>query len=435
VLFRSDGHVAYALVDRAPYEGGTPSVVAVPWLAFQWDWAERTVGLPGTKGHLNDAKVFDSKDLAVFNDRRWVDETYSYYSVEPGLYERGWGMSPENQPAGSGGDNPNNPDGTNSPNWGHPANGSKPTDTGNPSSTPAKPGNPDHSQGNPPDTGRSNTNPPGPDNTNGMNNPSGMNNQGTNSTGVSQPGAPRYIFARKVKGQTLRGAEDKVIGDVDELVFDAHSGRMAFIVAQFGGFLGIGDSAVAVPWDYFKVNEDGHLYTNTVTADQVRTAPRIERADWSELRDPQFLPGVYKHFGRDYTWYTTGFQRNGSRAMGSDQSGDYQAMYARGPEVDVNGTVERISRDESVSGAGKMQVVTIRTDNGDRLVHLAPASYLQDKGCNLKEGDRVTIKGHTAMVDGKQVVIASSIKTQNGTTVELRNQQGNPQWANVDENR
>lgn len=44
------------------------------------------------------------------------------------------------------------------------------------------------------------------------------------------------------------------IGDVDTMIIDMHSSQIEYIVVGVGGFLGIGEKSVAIPWDAFDVN-------------------------------------------------------------------------------------------------------------------------------------------------------------------------------------
>jgi sporulation protein YlmC with PRC-barrel domain len=405
ILDASDGHVVYAIVNRAPRNDASPSMVAVPWLAFSWDATNRVFSLPMSRAQLVDAASFDSKRWDVLSDRTWLDETYEYFGVDEHAYSRGWSDDGVSH-GDTAGDQEETPDRLDQDKLDQDKDAR------------------DLEENRPADE-RSNLNGQ-PDRDAAARDADADNRDDLNDRDNSmadEPGQPRrYVLASKVEGQTLRGAEDKTIGEVNDLVFDAGSGRMAFIVAQFGGFLGIGDSKVAVPWDYFKVNDQGRLYTNMVRADEVRTAPRIESKDWAELQDRRFGPKVYDHFGRDATWFETGFGGGMSDGRRDDMRDDMSAVYGSGTETEVTGTVSRVNEEDGLS------TVVITTDAGDRLVHLAPASYLRESGCSLKDGDKVTVKGRTVMVDGRQVVMASSIEGPDKKTVDLRDGRGAPKW-------
>jgi sporulation protein YlmC with PRC-barrel domain len=109
--------------------------------------------------------------------------------------------------------------------------------------------------------------------------------------------AQGYLKASTIKGQNLKTGTGDDAGEIKDFVFDASSGRMGFVVVGFGGFLGMGDERVAVPWDLFTVNNDGKLVLTDVSKDQLKSAPRITENDWSELSDPNFVTRVRQSFG------------------------------------------------------------------------------------------------------------------------------------------
>src|SRR3712207_3335599 len=54
--------------------------------------------------------------------------------------------------------------------------------------------------------------------------------------------------ARVLLGQPVINPSGEAIGDIDDVLFDK-SGRIATAVIGVGGFLGIGEKAVAVPYE------------------------------------------------------------------------------------------------------------------------------------------------------------------------------------------
>jgi putative membrane protein len=63
---------------------------------------------------------------------------------------------------------------------------------------------------------------------------------------MAAPG-PDHIMASTLRGTRIYGANDENIGDVNDIVLD-RSGRVAAVVVGVGGFLGIGEKNVAIPF-------------------------------------------------------------------------------------------------------------------------------------------------------------------------------------------
>ena len=83
--------------------------------------------------------------------------------------------------------------------------------------------------------------------------------------------------ASKLIGAKVMGPDDKSIGDVNELILDG-SGAVHGVVIGVGGFLGIGEKAVAVPFKALNVQRDQkgtaiQKISVSFTKDQLKSAP------------------------------------------------------------------------------------------------------------------------------------------------------------------
>ena len=75
-------------------------------------------------------------------------------------------------------------------------------------------------------------------------------------------------------GKDVYGANGKEIGEINNLLIGP-DGRVHAAIVEFGGFLGIGEHKVAVPWDQLNVTKD--RVTVNMTEDQVKAAPRWDK--------------------------------------------------------------------------------------------------------------------------------------------------------------
>jgi hypothetical protein len=56
------------------------------------------------------------------------------------------------------------------------------------------------------------------------------------------------ISSEDIQGTTVYGADGSNIGEIDHLIIDKLSGRVAYAVMSFGGFMGLGHSHYPIPW-------------------------------------------------------------------------------------------------------------------------------------------------------------------------------------------
>lgn len=84
----------------------------------------------------------------------------------------------------------------------------------------------------------------------------------------------------------LFDANGEDIGEIEDALADVNEGRVLYVIADFGGFLGLGEKTVAIPWSEIQMQvtaEDGaESESFTLDADQQRLedAPVIDLDNW-----------------------------------------------------------------------------------------------------------------------------------------------------------
>jgi len=109
------------------------------------------------------------------------------------------------------------------------------------------------------------------------------------------------IAGDKVEGTDVRRSDGEKIGSIYRLMIDKRSGKVAYAVMSFGGFLGLGESRRPIPWDALKYNEDLDAYELNMPEDKLGSAPAFTDSDdfdWSDrswnrnMRDHYAVPGT-----------------------------------------------------------------------------------------------------------------------------------------------
>jgi hypothetical protein len=105
------------------------------------------------------------------------------------------------------------------------------------------------------------------------------------------------IGSDKVEGTAVYGADERKIGSVQRVMIDKMSGKVAYAVISFGGFLGIGEDYYPMPWSNLKYDTRLDGYRVGVTEDQLRGAPKYSKAeswDWSNRANDRRVYDYYK---------------------------------------------------------------------------------------------------------------------------------------------
>jgi sporulation protein YlmC with PRC-barrel domain len=108
-----------------------------------------------------------------------------------------------------------------------------------------------------------------------------------------------YKFRRTLGASSL--IRDKVvnlegqdIGQIEELMIDVTTGRVAYAVLSFGGFMGIGNKYFALPWSAVTVDEVKKCFVVNVTRQSLDDMPGFDKDHWPDLGDLEYATGVYR---------------------------------------------------------------------------------------------------------------------------------------------
>ena len=94
------------------------------------------------------------------------------------------------------------------------------------------------------------------------------------------------IGSDKVEGTEVYGPDDQHVGEIDRVMIDKVSGKVAYAVMSFGGFMGIGEDYYPVPWSTLTYDTKLGGYRTNITRQQLDAAPKYgESADWNWNRE------------------------------------------------------------------------------------------------------------------------------------------------------
>src|SRR5690348_4704546 len=103
---------------------------------------------------------------------------------------------------------------------------------------------------------------------------------------VGEKGFRYVLSASTLTGDRVRNAAGEDLGKLEEIMIDVVSGRVAYAVLSFGGFLGMGNKLFAVPWRALSLNERDHEFVLDVDRTTLENAPGFDRDNWPDMTDP-----------------------------------------------------------------------------------------------------------------------------------------------------
>jgi sporulation protein YlmC with PRC-barrel domain len=104
----------------------------------------------------------------------------------------------------------------------------------------------------------------------------------------------------EIVGMNVTDAAGKSIGSINDLVVGMDSGKVRYAALSMGGFLGIGDKLLAVPWHALdcQYDADEKEYQLVLAVDEatLKKAPGFDQNNWPNLADPRFGDEFDKYY-------------------------------------------------------------------------------------------------------------------------------------------
>jgi PRC-barrel domain len=122
----------------------------------------------------------------------------------------------------------------------------------------------------------------------------------TQARTVDQRETSNLIGSDKVEGTPVYRLNGDHIGQIERVMIDKISGKVAYAVMSFGGFLGIGEDYYPLPWSVLTYNPTLGGYEVEITDQQLKGAPKYSRHeswDWSDRQRTQKLTDYYGGLG------------------------------------------------------------------------------------------------------------------------------------------
>jgi len=110
------------------------------------------------------------------------------------------------------------------------------------------------------------------------------------------------IRVSQLMGMNIQNDKGENVGEINDIVLNAHSGQIQYAAVTYGGFLGVGNKMFAVPFDAFKVQQnpddrEGHILVLNVTQEQLDGAKGFDEDSWPNFADESFVQDLNNRYG------------------------------------------------------------------------------------------------------------------------------------------
>jgi len=112
----------------------------------------------------------------------------------------------------------------------------------------------------------------------------------------------RLIASDKVEGTSVRNSNGDKVGTIERVMIDKRTGKVGYAVMGFGGFLGMGQDYLALPWHVLRYNENLDAYELNVTENQLRGAPVVGSGWDTGTVSRDWERNIHSYYGVDPYW-------------------------------------------------------------------------------------------------------------------------------------
>ena len=117
-------------------------------------------------------------------------------------------------------------------------------------------------------------------------------------TGAPSGGpGPELMGADTLVGNDVYNQQGEKLGDIKEIMLDMRSGRVAYAVLSFGGFLSMGEKLFAVPWNALTLDTATKSFKLNVDKDRLKTAPGFDQDHWPNMADATWAQSIHTYYG------------------------------------------------------------------------------------------------------------------------------------------
>ncbi len=110
------------------------------------------------------------------------------------------------------------------------------------------------------------------------------------------------VASDRVEGTIIRRLSGERVGTIQRLMIDKVSGNVAYAVLRFGGFLGMGEKHLPIPWERLKFDMTRQAYLVSLTDAELAKAPSYAAGDEFDWGDRKSEVALHNYYGARPYW-------------------------------------------------------------------------------------------------------------------------------------
>ena len=113
------------------------------------------------------------------------------------------------------------------------------------------------------------------------------------------------IEASKVQGTAVYNPAGERLGNIDDVMIEKRSGKAAYAIMSFGGFLGLGGDYHPIPWSKLKYDTTLGGYVVDIEPRMLEGAPAYVAGAQPRWGDQGYEESLHRYYGAPPYWGDT----------------------------------------------------------------------------------------------------------------------------------
>ncbi|MEP6675305.1 MAG: PRC-barrel domain-containing protein [Ferruginibacter sp.] len=105
---------------------------------------------------------------------------------------------------------------------------------------------------------------------------------GTNPMSHNSNTPLKFLTASSIIGDKVHDEKDEPMGKIMDIMVDISSGKIDYVVIEFGGFLGINMKCFAIPFQLLEVNPEKKMFVFRGKKEMLQDAPGFDPEHWPD---------------------------------------------------------------------------------------------------------------------------------------------------------
>jgi sporulation protein YlmC with PRC-barrel domain len=123
------------------------------------------------------------------------------------------------------------------------------------------------------------------------------NRTGSNQEGPDANRPVKRLTATSIIGDNVENPQGEDLGKIDNIMVNVQSGKIEYVVLEYGSFLGLGGKLFAIPFTEFRLAPGRHIFILDRDEEYLKNSPGFDKDHWPDTNDHTYYGDVDSYWG------------------------------------------------------------------------------------------------------------------------------------------